>query len=101
MSSPDIGTRETESTSKMVDQPFVTSAMGDSMESDLLPELLGETWVAETHLDEITGNLSIDSDDRLWCRRAAPAMALQLVVPTGERRGFIQRYHNFHILPDI
>ena len=94
VSSPDIGTRKTESTSKMVDQPFVTSAMGDSMDSDLLPELSDETWVAATHLDEITGNLSIDSDDRLWCRRAAPAMALQLVVPTGERRGFIQRYYN-------
>ena len=30
------------------------------------------------------GNLSIDSDDRLWCHRAPPAVALQLVVPTGE-----------------
>ena len=27
-------------------------------------------------------------------RRAPPATALQLVVPTGERRGFIQRYHD-------
>ena len=33
------------------------SAMGDSMDSDLLPELSGEMWVAATHLDEVTGDL--------------------------------------------
>ena len=27
------------------------------MDSDLLPELSGETWVAATHLDEATGDL--------------------------------------------
>ena len=31
--------------------------MGDSMDSDLLPELAGETWVAATHLHEVTGDL--------------------------------------------
>ena len=31
---------------------------------------------------------------RQWSRRAPPATALQLVVPLGERRGFIQRYHD-------
>ena len=35
------------------------------------------------------GNLSIDLDGRLWRRPAPPAMALQLVMPAGERRGFI------------
>ena len=40
------------------------------------------------------GNLSIDSDGRLWRSHAPPGTALQLVVPSGERRGYIQRYHN-------
>ena len=31
------------------------------------------------------GNFSIDSDGRLWRRRAPPAMALQFVIPTSER----------------
>ena len=31
--------------------------MGDSMDSDLLPELSGETWLAATHKDEATGDL--------------------------------------------
>ena len=31
--------------------------MGDSVVSVLLPELSGETWVAATHLDEVTGDL--------------------------------------------
>ena len=30
---------------------------GHSMDSDLLPELSGETWVAATHLDEAMGDL--------------------------------------------
>ena len=121
---------------------------GDSMDSDLLPELSGETWVTATHLDETTGdlppsdlvpdlitsslmdetltivrewvgagappswsdcaglspelrswhlqfgNLSIDTDGRLWHRRAPPATVLQLVVPLGKRRWFIHRYHD-------
>ena len=57
VSSPDVSTRETESMSVMVDQPFASSAMGDSMDSDLLPELSGQKWVAATHLDEVTGDL--------------------------------------------
>ena len=39
------------------------------------------------------GNLSIYSDGRLWRHRTPLATALQLVVPPGERRGFIQPYH--------
>ena len=33
-------------TSTLLDQLFASSAMGDSMDADLLPELSGETWVA-------------------------------------------------------
>ena len=57
MSSPDVGARESESTSAMLDQHFASSEMGHSMDSDLLPEFYGETWVAATHLDEVTGDL--------------------------------------------
>ena len=48
VSSADVGVGEAGSTSELVDQPFANSAMGDSMDSDLLPELSGETWVAAT-----------------------------------------------------
>ena len=40
---------ETGSASVMAGQPFAVSAMGDSMDSDLLPELSVKTWVAATH----------------------------------------------------
>ena len=30
----------------------------------------------------------------MWRRRSPPATALQLVVPSGEHRGFIHRYHD-------
>ena len=39
----DFGVIETGSTSELADQPFSESAMGDSMDSDLLTELSGET----------------------------------------------------------
>ena len=48
---------EAETQSLLVDQPFATSEMGDSMDSDLLPELSGETWVASALLDELTWDL--------------------------------------------
>ena len=53
----DLGGVEASSTSELVQQPFAESAMGDSMDSDLLPEFSGEMWVAATHLDEATGDL--------------------------------------------
>ena len=56
---PDLGVVETGSTSELAEQPFAESAMGDSMDSDLLPERSGETWVAATHLDEATGDLPL------------------------------------------
>ena len=36
-----------------MDQPFTSSEMGVSMDTDLLPELSGETWVAATYVDEL------------------------------------------------
>ena len=46
MSSPEGATSASRSTSALLDQPFASSAMGDSMDADLLPELSRETWVA-------------------------------------------------------
>ena len=40
------------------------------------------------------GNLSVDTDGRLWRRRAPPATTSQLVVPLKEHREFIWRYHD-------
>ena len=130
------------------EQPFASSEMGESMDTDLLPELSGETWVASTLLDGLTadllptcadmdlivasrqdrtlatvrewvqsgnvplwadcaglspelrcwrlqvGNLSIDTDGRLWRRRAPPSGASQLVVPHSEHRDMIRRFHD-------
>ena len=39
------------STSALLDQLFASSAMGDSMDAVLLPELSGETWVTATYLE--------------------------------------------------
>ena len=37
--------------------------MGDSMNADLLPELLGETWVASALLEELTTDLLTAGSD--------------------------------------
>ena len=39
------------------EQPFASSEMGESMDTDLLPELSGKTWVASTLLDGLTADL--------------------------------------------
>ena len=39
------------------------SAMEDSMDTDLLPEMSGETWVAANHLDETTIDLPLPDPD--------------------------------------
>ena len=39
------------------EQPFASSEMGESMDTDLLPELSGETWVASTLLDGLKADL--------------------------------------------
>ena len=63
VSSPDTRADDTDSTAELLDQPFASSEMGDSMDADLLPELSGETWLAATYLEELTADLpSTDSD---------------------------------------
>ena len=57
VSAADLPTIDADAQSSLVDQPFATSEMGDSMDADLLPELSGETWVASALLDELTGDL--------------------------------------------
>ena len=47
----------------LVDQLFASSEMGDSMDSDLLPELSGETWVASALLEELTVDLPTSESD--------------------------------------
>ena len=37
--------------------------MSNSLDTDLLPEMSGETWVATVHLDEITGDLALPDSD--------------------------------------
>ena len=44
---------DAEPETKMVDQPFDAAEMGESMDSDLLPELSGETWVASALIKEL------------------------------------------------
>ena len=40
------------------------------------------------------GNLSVDTEGRLWRRRAHPAMSSQLVVPVSEHQDLIRRFHD-------
>ena len=116
VSATDSPVPDAEPDTGLVDQHFASSEMGESMDTDLLPELSGETWVASALLKEFTadllpaggrpgpyrydgrewiqsesipvwaecagfspelrcwrlqvGNLSIDTDGRLWRRRA-------------------------------
>ena len=57
VSSTEKNVGDDESSSAMMDQPFTSSAMGDSMDADLLPELSGEMWVAATYLEEVSADL--------------------------------------------
>ena len=57
VSAADIAVIDNDAQSLMIDQPFATSEMGDSMDADLLPEGSGETWVASALLDELTNDL--------------------------------------------
>ena len=58
VSAADLPTIDADAQSSLVDQPFATSEMGDSMDADLLPELSGEMSVASALLDELTMNWS-------------------------------------------
>ena len=57
VSSPDSRVNDVDTTTALLDQPFTSSEMVDSMDADLLPELSGETWVAATLLEELTADL--------------------------------------------
>ena len=134
--------------SGLVDQPFASSELGESMDADLLPELSSEIWVATTLLEGLmvdllpagadldliiasrqdtmlatvrewvqsgtvpvwaecaglspelrcwrlqVGNLSMETDGRLWRRRAPPSDGSQLVVPRSEHQSMIHRFHD-------
>ena len=123
VSAMDLPVPDTDPETEMVDQPFAASEIGESMDADLLPESSGETWVASALIEEFTadllpagsnvdliteshlspkfrcwwlqvGNLSIDTDGRLWQRRASSAEGSQLVVPRNELRAMIRRFHD-------
>ena len=64
----DLPTIDADAQSALVDQPFATSEMGDSMDADLLPELSGETWVASALLDELTVDLPAAGVEMNWSR---------------------------------
>ena len=78
----------------LVDQPFESSEMGDSMDADLLPELSGETWVAATLLAELTVDMPPTDEEldlfaasrcketsttvRRWVQTGTPPLWLEL-----------------------
>ena len=59
----DLPAADADTQSLLVDQPFASSEIGDSMDSDLLPELSGETWVALALLEELTVDLPTAGSD--------------------------------------
>ena len=63
VSSPDSRVDDVDSTTALLDQPFASSEMGDSMDAHLLPELSGETWVAATYMDELKVDLPTTGSD--------------------------------------
>ena len=63
VSAADLPTVDADTQSLLVDQPFASSEMGDLMDSDLLPELSGETWVASALLEELTVDLPTAGSD--------------------------------------
>ena len=63
VSFPDPWVDDMDSTLALLDQPFGSSEMGDSMDADLLLELSGETWMAATYLDELTADLPATESD--------------------------------------
>ena len=59
VSSPDSSVVELDSSSVLQDQPFASSEMGDSMDTDLS----GETWVASALLEELSVDLPMAGSD--------------------------------------
>ena len=66
VSSSDSRVADVDATTLLLDQPFASSEMGDSMDADLLPELSGETWVAATLLERLTADLPLVVLNLLW-----------------------------------
>ena len=54
VSASDSREAERDAPQALEEQPFASSEMGESMDTELLPELSGETWVASTLLDGLT-----------------------------------------------
>ena len=54
----------------------------------------GSSWALFHYRLIAQDNLSIDTDGRLWRRRAPPSGVSQLVVPHSERRDMIRRFHD-------
>ena len=63
VSAADLPATDVETQSLLMDQPFASSEMGNSMDADLLPELSGETWVASALLEELTADLPTAGSD--------------------------------------
>ena len=63
VSAADLPAADADTQSLLVDQPFASSEMGDSMDSDLLPELSGQKWVASALLEELTVDLPTAGSD--------------------------------------
>ena len=60
MSSTDAVVGDAGSTIELLEQPFASSKMRDSMDLDLLLELSGETWMAVTQLSSATNETVTD-----------------------------------------
>ena len=63
VSCPDSLVDDVDSTAALLDQPFASSEMGDSMDADLLLELSGETWVAATYMAELKVDFPLTGSD--------------------------------------
>ena len=63
VSAADLPAADADTQSLLVDQPFASSELGDSMGTDLLPELSGKTWVASALLEELTVDLPTAGSD--------------------------------------
>ena len=77
---------ELDASSVLLDQPFTSSEMGDSMDADLLPELSGETWVAATLWEGLMVDLpptGSDIDLIVASRQDATLMTVREWVQSG------------------
>ena len=86
VSSSDLQVAELDTSSVLLEQPFSSSEMGDSMDAELLPELSGETWVAATLLEGLTVDLlpaGSDIDLIVASRQDATLMTVREWVQSG------------------